>query len=220
MPSITNARWELTHQYLDQVFALEDEALRDTRRAAEAAGFPPIAISPAVGSMLKAMAQLVSAKTIVEAGTLAGYSAIWLARGLAPGGSIRTIETDPKHAAFARERFAAAGLADSVTVVEGTALTRLSEMATTPGSVDLIFLDSDKREYPECLPHIAALLRPGGLLIADNVLGSDMWWIDEPEGSSPSRDAADHFNHALSADERFSAFAVPLRYGLAVAVRR
>ncbi len=84
------------------------------------------------------------------------------------------------------------------------------------GGVDLVFLDAVKTEYPEYLPHARRLLRPGGLLVADNVIGSTAWWIDDPEGSNPSRDGADRM---VAGDAGFEACCLPIREGVLVARR-
>src|SRR5690606_19451130 len=88
-----------------------------------------------------------------------------------------------------------------------------------PASVDLVFLDAAKSEYDRYFDLLRPLIRPGGLLIADNALGSRSWWIDQPPGSHPDRDAADAFNRRLAADPEFDAAAIPLRQGLLIARR-
>ena len=88
------------------------------------------------------------------------------------------------------------------------------------GGADLVFLDAVKTEYPEYLPHAKRLLRPGGLLVADNAIGSTAWWIDDPVGSNPSRDGADRFNRMVAWDAGFEACCLPIREGVLVARRR
>jgi caffeoyl-CoA O-methyltransferase len=216
---MTPQRWAATGSYLDSVFGREDEHLAGLMGRAVEAGLPDIAVSAGVGRMLLALARLVDAEAIVEVGTLAGYSGIWLARGLGGDGRLVTIEAEPRHADFAERSFAEAGVAERVTVVRGTGLEVLPRLVDElgAGKVDLVFLDAVKTEYPEYLPHAKRLLRPGGLLVADNALGSREWWIDDAPRSNASRDAADRFNRLVAGDADFEAFCVPIREGVLVA---
>jgi predicted O-methyltransferase YrrM len=194
---------------------------------ATAAGVPDIAVSADVGHLLKILASMTNggrgARRIVEVGTLAGYSGIWLARGLDrdPRSRLLTIEPNALHADFAEREFRTAGLADRVQVIRGDGLGVLQRLVKElgPGSVDVLFLDAIKTEYPEYFRIGKPLITPGGLLIADNVLGSGSWWIDTPPGSAESRDAADRFNRLVSADREFESAAVPLREGVLIARR-
>jgi predicted O-methyltransferase YrrM len=161
------------------------------------------------------------ASLIVEVGTLGGYSAIWLARGLAPGGRVITIEMDEKHAAFAEGEFARAGVADRVQVRRGRALEVLPRALKEvgPQSVDLAFIDAAKTEYPEYFRLLRPAIRRGGLFIADNALGSNSWWIDDRPGMNADRDAVDRMNRTVAGDAEFEAVAVPMRQGVMVARR-
>lgn len=218
---MTPGRWRHTCDYLDSVFGRQDEHLAGLMPRAIEAGIPDIAVSASVGRMLLALARLVNAKLIVEVGTLAGYSGIWLARGLSDGGKLVTIEPNELHAEFSENMFEEAGVAKSVEVVRGYGTPVLEAMAgERAGTVDLVFLDAIKSEYPDYLPHAKKLLRPGGLLVVDNMLGGGDWWIDEAEGTNESRDAADKVNRLVAEDEDFEAFCVPLREGVMVARKR
>lgn len=218
---MTPDRWRHTSDYLDEVFGRQDEHLAGLMSRAIEAGIPDIAVSASVGRMLLALARLVDAKLIIEVGTLAGYSGIWLARGLSAGGRLLTIEPEEKHAAFAEQMFEEAGVADRAEVVRGFGTPVLEAMARErAGTADVVFLDAIKSEYPDYLPHARMLLRPGGLLIADNMLGSGDWWIDTPEGENEHRDAADRVNRLVAGDEGFEAFCVPLREGVMVARKK
>ena len=215
---MTPQRWRATSDYLSDVFGSPDEQLSTLMPRAVAAGLPDIAVDAAVGRLLSVLLRAVGARTAIEVGTLGGYSGIWLGRGLEPTGTLYTIEADAKHAAFAREEFRAAGLADRVSLHVGLGLDVLPKLAAQlgPASVDALFLDAIKPEYPAYLDAALPALRPGALLLADNALGG-RWWIDEPAGSSPDRDAMDAFNRAIAADPRFDAACVPLREGLLIA---
>ena len=219
---MTPDRWAATAAYLDDVFGQQDEHLAGLMERAVAAGLPDIAVSASVGRFLMLLARLVDAKTIVEVGTLAGYSGIWLARGMAQrggGGRLITIEPVDKHADFAERAFADAGLGERVTVRRGTGLEILPQLVDElgEGSVDLVFLDAVKAEYPGYWPHARRLLRPGGLLVADNALGSSDWWIGEPAGNRAAHDGADGLNRLAAADPDFDSACLPIREGVLVA---
>lgn len=220
---MTQDRWAYTCRYLQEVFGREDEQLATLMPRAVRAGLPDIAVSAEVGRLLKMLAGLCGegrgARTIVEVGTLAGYSGIWLARGLRPGGKLITIEIEPRHRDFARSEFERAGMADRVELRLGAALDVLPILARElgAGSIDLAFIDGVKAEYPEYFLLLKPLIRPGGMLVADNVLGSS-WWIDQE--SDPIRQVVDRFNRTVAADPEFEAVAIPVRQGVMVARKK
>lgn len=210
-------RWRYTETYLSEVFGVEDEAATAIRAAAESAGLPPIAISSDVGRFLTLVTRLVGTRRALEIGTLAGYSALHIARGLETGGSLITLEADSKHAALARRNLEAAGVADRVRVEAGSALDTLPVIAEELGaaSVDLVFMDAQKTEYMRYWRLVRPMLRAGGLLIADNVLGTGRWWIDDVE--DPERIAVDEFNRALAADPGLEVAGLLVRQGILMA---
>ena len=216
---MTPQRWQDTTDYLNEVFGDLGPQLRTLMPRAVEAGLPDIALDASVGRFLMLQVALAGAKTAVEVGTLAGYSGIWLARGLADGGRLYTIEAEPSHAAFARAEFVSAGLAGCVEVIEGAGLDELPGLVDRlgPASIDVLFLDAIKTEYQGYLDAALPGLHPGSLVIADNALGGGGWWIDEPAGTSESRDAVDAFNRRLAADPRFNASCVPIREGVLIA---
>lgn len=218
---MTPQRWTNTSAYLHDVFGAQDEHLAGLMRRAVEAGLPDIAVSPDVGRLLKLLTTLSGGSLVLELGTLAGYSGIWIARGLAPGGRLISIEPEPAHAAFARTAFDEAGVGTMVEVIERPALDIMPSLLEKHGrgSFDLIFLDAIKSEYPDYLEHARPMLRPGGLLVADNTLGAGDWWIDEKPGRNADRDAMDRFNRAVADDPAFEAACVPLRQGLVIAQR-
>lgn len=213
---MSTSRESYIRAYTRDVFGAQDDHLAGLMVEGVAAGLPDIAVSPDVGRLLLLLAKMVDAKCIVEVGTLGGYSAIWLARGLAPGGRLITIEKEPHHADFAREQFKRAGVSDRVDVRVGTGLDLLPGIAAElgPNGADLIFFDAIKREYPEYWAACRTTLRPGGLLVADNILGAG-WWIDEV--GHPDRDAVDAFSRAMAGDPTLDCSCIPLREGLLVA---
>lgn len=221
---MTPERWQNTCSYLQQVFGQQDEQLATLMQRAVAAGLPEIAISSDVGRLLHLLASFTNAgrgpQVAIELGTLAGYSGIWLARALAPGGRLITVELEDTHADFAQAEFEKAGVADRVQIVRSAALEALPKLARElgPQSVDLAFLDAIKSEYLEYARLLKPMLKPGALLLADNALGAE-YWIDDAPGTSPSRDAVDRFNRAMAADRDFETVAVPIRQGLLIARR-
>jgi predicted O-methyltransferase YrrM len=140
-----------------------DAALADSA----AAGLPPIAVSAPQGKFLQLLARIHQARTVLEIGTLGGYSTICLARGLPRDGRVVTLEVNPAHAEVARANLARAGLADRVEVLVGPALTTLP---TLTGPYDLVFVDADKRSNPDYVRWALRLTRPGGVIVVDNVV--------------------------------------------------
>jgi caffeoyl-CoA O-methyltransferase len=221
---MTPQRWEYTRNYLHDVFGRPDEQLATLMQRAVAAGLPDIAVSADVGRMLQLLAMMAcrgqgARGAIIEVGTLAGYSGIWLARGLPPHGKLTTIELDPKHAAFAQSEFQRAGVGGQVSIITGAALDVLPRLAREMGaaSIDLAFIDAVKTEYLRYFEVLKPMIRPGGLLVADNTLGSGNWWIDCE--SDPTRTAVDAFNRAVATDPDFVASCVPIREGVVIARR-
>lgn len=138
-----------------------------------AAGLPEIQVSAVFGRLLELLVQLTSARTVLEVGTLGGYSAAWFARSLPEGGRVITLEIDPHHAATARENLDGVGLGGKVEIRVGPAVDTLQgfvDDAAMAGAVDLAFIDADKSNNPTYVRLCAGLVRPGGLLMVDNVV--------------------------------------------------
>lgn len=212
--TMTPERWDLLDDYSREVFGSEDDHLSGLMHEAVAAGLPDIAVTADVGRLLRILTSMTRGLLAVEVGTLAGYSGIWIARGLRPNGKLITIELDPKHAAFAREQFARAGVADQVEIRLGKGIEVLTDLAAEiePGSVDVLFIDAVKTEYSEYFQAARPLIAVGGLVLADNVLGTSEGWVDQGYGTDP-------FNRLIAADPDFEAVAVPLRQGVMIARR-
>jgi predicted O-methyltransferase YrrM len=145
----------------------DDAVLTAALARAGAAGLPSIAVSALQGKFLHLLARLIGARRILEIGTLGGYSGIWLARALAEGGRLDTIEIDPAHSAVAAANFAAAGVADRVTLHRGAGLEVLKDLS---GPYDMAFIDADKQNNADYFDFAVRLSRPGGLIIVDNVV--------------------------------------------------
>ena len=161
--------WNAIDEYITDRVVGEDEVLRAVTRATVDAGLPQIAVAPNQGKLLYLLARMLGAKRILEIGTLAGYSTIWLARGLARGGRIITLEADEKHAAVARENFRRAKLARVINLRVGKALDTLPEVPKSP-RFDLVFIDADKANIPAYFGWATTLTRTGGLILVDNVV--------------------------------------------------
>jgi caffeoyl-CoA O-methyltransferase len=217
---MTPERWLYTERYLNEVFGKEDAHLRSLAADARRAGLPDIAVSPEVGCLLQLLVRTTRAERAVEVGTLSGYSATWIARGLAPQGRLITIERNAAFADFAEAHFQTAELADRIEVRRGSALDLLPVVARElgTGSLDFAFIDAQKTEYPDYWRIIRPLLRPGAIFVADNVLGTGEWWIDDE--ADPDRQGADRLNRTIAADADFDCGAVPLRQGLLIARRK
>jgi predicted O-methyltransferase YrrM len=196
-------RWEEVDRYIDATLVRPDDALQAALEASAAAGLPAINVSPAHGKFLWLLARIVGAKRILEIGTLGGYSAIWLARGLATGGRVITLEAVEKHAAVARKNIARAGLSDIVEVRVGQALEALP---TLQRPFDLTFIDADKQNNAEYFRWALELSRPGSLIVVDNVVREGAV-ID-----ARSRDAAvqgvRRLNALISGEPRVAATAI------------
>ncbi len=153
--------------YVREHFAPEDDVLRTVREQARSAGLPEIQIHPEDGRILQLLVTLVGARRILEIGTLAGYSGIWLARALPPEGRLTTLEFEPDRAEIARRNFALAGVADRVEVIPGDARRTLAAMNGI-APFDMVFIDADKESYPAYLEWAISHVRPGGLIAGHN----------------------------------------------------
>jgi predicted O-methyltransferase YrrM len=164
-------QWTEVDQYLAGLFAPPDPVLEQALESADAAGMPPIYVSPIQGRLLYLLARAVRAQRILEIGTLAAYSTIWLARGLEPGGRLVTLEINPEHAAVAQANLTRAGLSESVEVRLGNALDSLTELAASGSApFDLVFIDADKPGTPDYVSWAIQLTRPGALIVVDNIV--------------------------------------------------
>jgi predicted O-methyltransferase YrrM len=153
--------------WLADRLAGEDPVMAAALRASADAGLPPHEVSVLQGRLLTVLARAVGARRVLEIGTLGGVSTLWLARGLAPGGRIVTLEAEPRFARVARASIARAGFAGAVDVRVGRALDLLPAVA---GPFDLVFIDADKESSLEYLEWALRLARPGALIVADNVV--------------------------------------------------
>jgi predicted O-methyltransferase YrrM len=161
--------WNAIDAYITEQVVHEDDALRAATQATLDAGLPQIAVAPNQGKLLYLLARLIGAQRILEIGTLAGYSTIWLARGVARGGAVITLEKDDQHASAARENFTRAKLTRVIDLRVGKALDTLPRLPRTP-RFDLVFIDADKANIPDYFGWALKLTRRGGLIVIDNVV--------------------------------------------------
>jgi predicted O-methyltransferase YrrM len=163
--------WSRVDEYLGGLLVPPDPVLDEALAASRAAGLPDIQVAPNQGKLLNLVARAQGAKAILEIGTLAGYSTIWLGRALPPGGRLVSLEFEPKHAEVARANIERAGLADRVEIRVGKALDLLPSLASEGRSpFDLTFIDADKENTTEYFEWALRLSRKGSLIIVDNVV--------------------------------------------------
>ena len=200
-------RWQLVDRYIGESLVPEDDALRDAVAASDAAGLPSIQVAPNQGRMLQLLARTLGARRILELGTLGGYSTLWLARGLSPGGRVVTIEYDPHHAEVARATFARAGLSDTVDLRVGAAIEVLPRLAAEGGEpFDLVFVDADKPSLPDYFTWALRLVRPGSLIIVDNVVREGE--VADASSTDPAVRGVRRMNEMIAAEPRVSATAI------------
>jgi predicted O-methyltransferase YrrM len=196
-------RWTAVDEYLATLLVPSDPALDNALAASAAAGLPPIAVAPNQGKLLHLLAKLAGARSILEIGTLGGYSTIWLARALAPGGRVITLEADPRHAEVARANLEAAGLAGSVELRVGRALDTLPSLS---GPFDLTFIDADKENNAAYFRRALELSRPGGVIVVDNVVRGGA--VIDAGSDDPAVRGVRELHDVVAAEPRVDATAV------------
>ncbi len=200
---MTQKTWTAVDNYVSELL-VGDAELDEVLAASAAAGLPEIAVSPAQGKFLMLLARATNARNVLELGTLGGYSTIWLARALAQGGRVVTVEADPHHAEVARANFERAALAGMIDLRLGKALDVLPKLvAEKRQAFDFVFIDADKQNIPDYFTWSLKLTRPGSLIIVDNVVR---------EGAVTNARSRDHsvtgvrrFNEMLKEEARVSA---------------
>jgi predicted O-methyltransferase YrrM len=201
---VSEQTWSAVDRYVAGQLIGEDPALEAALHASAAAGLPPIAVSPSQGKLLHLLARSIGARTILEIGTLGGYSTIWLARALPAGGSLVTLEADPRYADVACSNLARAGLDELVQVRVGAALESLPELAAERrAEFDLVFIDADKRHSPDYFTWALELSHPGSLIVTDNVIRDGA--IIDPASEDSSVLGSRRLHELLAAEPRVSA---------------
>ncbi|WP_241562095.1 O-methyltransferase [Streptomyces hoynatensis] len=196
--------WTAVDDYFNGLLVEEDAPLRAAATESEAAGLPPHQVAPNQGKLLHLLARIQGARTILEIGTLGGYSTIWLARALGEGGRLTTLEAEQRHATVAAANLARAGLGHLVDLRVGKALDTLSSLAAEgAGPFDLVFIDADKRANPEYLDLSLRLTRPGSVIVADNVARGGA--VADPGSEDPGVLGVRRFTELVSAHPRLTA---------------
>ena len=196
---MSRERWTAVDAYTAGLLIGADEALDEAVRASADAGLPPIAVSPNQGKLLYLLARIHTASSILELGTLGGYSTIWLARALAPGGRLVTVELEPAYAAVAAANIERAGLSGVVEQRVGPALDELRLLQSEgAGPFDMTFIDADKKGTPEYFEASLELSRPGSMILTDNVVRDGA--LIDPGTEDPGVLGMRRFQELLGAD--------------------
>src|SRR3954470_23305052 len=201
--------------YLATVGARPDAVLERVRRETSTMPRAGMQVAPEQGALLELLARLIGAQRILELGTFTGYSAICLARGLAPGGQLICLEVDEEYADIARRNVDDAGVGDRVEIRIGPAADSLRDIPEDP-TFDLAFIDADKTGYPEYYEAVLARIRPGGLILLDNMLQHG--GVLDPQTDTPR--TIDDLNRRIHDDPRVDMALVLVADGLTFARKR
>jgi predicted O-methyltransferase YrrM len=204
---MSQEQWTAVDQYITDLIVRPDAALNSALADSTAAGLPAINVTPPLGKLLHVLARAHGARNILEIGTLGGYSTIWLARALPPGGRLITLESEPKHAEIASANIARAGLSSVVELRLGRALDTLPKLAAEGrGPFDLIFIDADKPSNTEYFAWALWLSRPGTVIIVDNVVRKGA--VIDSASTDENVQGARRFYDALAKESRVVATAI------------
>lgn len=197
------SRWAEVDAYISEVLIPADPVLDGALEASRDAGLPAINVAPNQGKLLHLLARIQGATSILEVGTLGGYSTIWLARALPPTGRLISLELDARHAEVARTNLERAGLTGVTSVLVGPAIGSLESLANDEaGPFDLVFIDADKPNNPEYFAWAVKLARPGSIIIVDNVIRNGA--VADSDSEDPGILATRRLNEAMAADPRVS----------------
>jgi predicted O-methyltransferase YrrM len=208
------------HEYVVRNGAREDTALARVRESTAALGdIAVMQISPDQGALMTMLTQLIGARRAIELGTFTGYSAICIARGLAAGGALLACELDPDRAETAKANFATAGVAERIEVALGPAQETLDRLAAEGAEpFDLAFIDADKTGYPSYYESCLELLRPGGLIVLDNVLRDGH--VLDPDPDDESARTIAELNELIAGDDRVDVAMLAIADGITLARKR
>lgn len=200
-------QWTAVDRYFDDLFVPIDPVLSAVLESSADAGLPPHHIAPTQGKFLAILAQLTGARTVLEIGTLGGYSTVWLARALPEGGKVVTLESAEHHAQVAHANFALADLTHMVDLRIGPAIDTLSSLvAEGHPPFDMIFIDADKPNNPVYLEWVLKLVHPGSLIVGDNVVRGGK--VIDAAGNDPNVQGIRRFNEMLASNPRLSSTAL------------
>ncbi|MEQ8672184.1 MAG: O-methyltransferase [Aggregatilineales bacterium] len=197
------------------IFAKDDDALKQAYDSTKVNDMPAISVNPQDGALLNWLLRSINAKTAVEIGTLAGYSGIWIARGLAQGGKLYTVEVSSKHKQVAQANFDTAGVADKVEIVQGQGRDVLPKIAAK-APFDFVFIDANKDEYPFYLEWATENVRSGGIIAAHNAYRNGNVLDPKEDADRIMRD----FIQTIADDPRLLGMIVPLGDGMAIALKQ
>lgn len=202
-------------QYINNLYAQEDEILLVTKESIDQHGMPHISISPQTAKILYLLVKVSGAKSILEVGTLAGYSGIWLARALPETGILLSIELNPQFAQVAMENFKRADLQSKVNLQIGNAVAEMERLQAAGEKFDFFFFDADKLNYPKYLQLALSMAEPGAIIAADNTLWKGR--VFDPTSTRPTTESVRTFNKMLAEDHRLESIIIPTGDGLSVA---
>lgn len=203
---------EELYNYIVDIFAEEDDILRGVVQSTSENDLPLIHVSPENGKFLYLLAKIISARRIIEVGTLAGYSTIWMARALPEDGKLITLEVDEKHASVAQENFNMAGLASKIELIRGDAASSLRKMKDE--RFDFAFIDADKVSYPLYFELILPMMNSGGIITADNTLRDGEVIQSEPDDEGTR--GVQVYNKVTASDPKVISLLVPISDGLTI----
>lgn len=193
--------WTEVDHFFENLLLPSDPVMDAVARSAVEAGLPPIAVSPMQGKLLHLLVRIAGARKVLEIGTLAGYSTIWMARALGRGGKIITLEVDPTHASVSRRNFVSAGLENVIELRLGKAADLLPRLESEgAGPFDLIFIDADKDNTPVYYEWARKLSRPGTVVIVDNVVREGA--VADPANRTPDLLGIRRFHEMLGEESR------------------
>ena len=204
---MTQELWSEVDRYFIEQLIPGDPVLDEVLKANAAAHLPPVDVTPTQGRLLYLLARIRGARRVLEIGTLGGYSTIWLARALAPGGKVVTLESEPRHAAVASANIERAGLSAVVEITIGVAAESLARLrAEGAGPFDLIFIDADKRDNPIYLEWSLRLSRVGSVIVGDNVVRRGA--VADAGNPDPDTQGLRRFFEMIAAEPRLEATAI------------
>jgi len=202
---------EELYNYIVDTFAEEDEILRNVVKSTSENDLPLIHISPENGKFLYMLAKMIGARRIIEVGTLAGYSTIWMARALPEDGKLITLEVDERHASVAQENFNKAGLASKIGLIRGDASETLRKMKDE--RFDFAFIDADKISYPLYFELVLPMMNKGGIIAADNALRDGEVVKSNPDEGTRG---VQIYNKMTASDPRVVSLLIPISDGLTI----
>jgi predicted O-methyltransferase YrrM len=200
-------KWDALDNFFCDALLAPDDSLDAALVSSSEAGLRPINVAPNQGKFLHLLAKIHGARRILEIGTLGGYSAIWMARALPPDGTLLSLELNPDYAQVARANLARAGVSSVASVVVGAAAESLQGLIDQKAEpFDMVFIDADKQSYPDYLRLSLELLRPGGIILADNVVRNGK--IVDPDNHEEDVVGLRRFFKMLAADPRLTTTAM------------